>query len=522
MLTRCITLVLVIVAISPHLRSQERRSALSSRQVEVLVRDLPDARLAEEIRTRGIDPPLTAADFQRLRAVGAGPNTQAALMNFLVRSPLTISVNPVVRDVTVTVGDHIVATDSTGQATIDGLPPGAYVVVVEKPPVHPRIEQRIYLAEGGSTVRVSLRTATGKMTVVAANRDARIEIRDKGSFSSPLRDLELPAGTYSVVVTAPTYLPYNAEVEVLPDQTKVVQATLLPDRPAMARFVEANSENLTAELRGLLERGESDAFRTKAKVILEYSGDKLLDFKLLHHHASGFHEAKLTLKRSGLLYEPLGQCQYTAELLPWNRISRTAITRQGASGVLLLVEVAAGKNFDKKVPLNFAVLGSSIGQESETKPIKAGRVTFGESTTTRNRVQSPSRASQVLADLAWIIDQAQGMNRSGAPQASAVPVAPSPKASSANRSPSAPWNPTYGPWTRFEISNETFRVIQVLVDDVAEPIIIRAQHAYVGQLQEGSTHTVKAVVGGSTFNGQFRVPRLMNPVWVTEQGIQIR
>ena len=522
MLKLWITLILLGATVSPYLHAQERKAALTTRDIEALVRLLPDARLAEEIRTRGIDPPVSAADFHRLRSAGAGPNTQAALMTFLLRSPLTIAVNPSAPDVTVTVADRSVTTDSSGRVTIDGLAPGSYVIAVEKPPVHPRIEQRIYLAEGGSTVRLSLRTATGKITVIADGRDARIEIRNRGSFTSPLRDFELPAGTYSVVVTAPTYLPYTAEVEVLPDQTKVIQATLAPDRVAMIRFVEANGENLSSELRSSLGRGDSDGFRAKARVMLEYAGDKLMDLRLLHHHASGFHEAKLTLKRSGLLFEPLGQCQYTTELLPWSRVSRTAITRQGASGVLLLVEVAAGKKLDRKVPLNFAVLGSSIDQESETKPLKAGRVTFGDVTSTSNRVQSPANAATVLTDLAWLIDQTQSMNRSREPEPPTVSPTPSPKAKSGPPEPLAPWNPAYGPWTQFGISNETFKVIQVFLDDAKEPIILRAQRAYINKLQEGSTHTIKAIVGGSTFSSQFRVPRVMNAIWITEQGIQIR
>lgn len=246
----------------------------------------------------------------------------------------------------------------------------------------------------------------------------------------------------------------------------------------MARFVQANSDGLISELRSLLDRGDSDSFRARAAVLLEYGGDKLFDVTVLHHHASGFHEARLTLKRSGLLFEPLGQCQYTTELLPWNRVARTAITRQGASGVLLLVEVAAGKKLDRKVPLNFAVIGSSIGQESETKPITVGRVTVGQSITTRSRVQSPTSAARFLTDLAWFIDQAQSVSRSRVPEAAAVVSPPGPKAKSTVPTPLAPWNPAYGFWTRFAISNGTLKVAQIFLDDAVEPIILRAQLVY--------------------------------------------
>ena len=203
---RFLSFVLMAVAFPAQLPSQERRAALTIRQVESLVSDLPDARLAEEIRSRGIDRPITSSDLQRLRVAGAGSNTQSALVKFFVRSPLTVTVNPMVRDTRVTVDDHNAVTDSDGRVTIDGLAPGAHLLVVEKPPAHPRIEQRIVLAEGGSMVRVSLRTATGKVTVTTDNREARIEIRDRGTFSLPLRDFELPAGTYAVIITAPMYV----------------------------------------------------------------------------------------------------------------------------------------------------------------------------------------------------------------------------------------------------------------------------------------------------------------------------
>jgi hypothetical protein len=399
--------IVLMVAVSVILRSQERKPALTSRQVESLVRDLPDVRLAEEIRVRGVDPPITSSGLRRLLLAGAGPDTQSALKHFLIRSPLTVVVNPVVRDAVVTVEDYKVVTDSNGSVTIDGLAPGTHELVVEKPPAHPRMEERIVLNEGGSVIRIALSTATGKLTVTADNREAHVEIPNKGTFSLPLQNLELIAGTYSVLVTAPNYLPYRGEVEILSNHTTMLQPALSVDRVAMGRFVDANSNRLGSELRILLERGDIESFYAKSKVILDFAGDEILDLRLLHHHANDFHEAKLTLKRSGLLYEPIAACTWQAELFRWERITRTDITRQGLTGVLLLVEVAAGKNFDKRVALNFSVLGSSIGLESETKPIKAGRVTLGESTTTKNRVRSPSNAESILTGIAWIISEAQ-------------------------------------------------------------------------------------------------------------------
>jgi hypothetical protein len=74
--------------------------------------------------------------------------------------------------------------------------------------------------------------------------------------------------------------------------------------------------------------------------------------------------------------------------------------REGATGVLLNVVVSSGKNLEKRTPLNFAVLGSSIAQEAETKQSR-----FGSMTTTKDRVQSPTGADDQLAAIAWLIDQ---------------------------------------------------------------------------------------------------------------------
>jgi len=398
------------------LQSQERSPALTSRQIEILILDLPDARLAAEVRTRGITRPFRVADLQRLRDAGAGPQTQAALSPFLVTSSLKISVSPAIQGAIVTVGPQTAITDSVGTAIVDGLVPGTHRIAIEKSPAVLRTEQVISLAEGGSHVYVPLRVFRGKLTVLTSVQNARIEIRDVGVFTPPLREYELPAGAYVVAVTAPAYLPFTAEVEVQGDRTKVFQPTLLPDRVEMVKFVAANGESLQSELRGLLERGDHQLFQAKANILLEYGGEKLFEFRLLHHHASAFHDAKLTLTRSGLFFEPLAPCLWRAELIPWARIARTTTVHQGSKGVLMLVEVAAGKKLNRRIPLNFSVFGSFIGQESETKPIKAGRVILGQSITTRNRVQSPPSAASVLSDLSWMIDQAVNANRLSAPQ----------------------------------------------------------------------------------------------------------
>ncbi|MBZ5623311.1 MAG: caspase family protein [Acidobacteriia bacterium] len=160
-----------------------------------------------------------------------------------------------------------------------------------------------------------------------------------------------------------------------------------------------NTDRFVTELNGLLERSDFVAFRKQADFALDVGANTLLKVKLLHHHATGFHEFVIVVGRAGLYLEPQTQpCTFSAGFLASDRIQEVTIDHQGSSGVLLHITVAAGKNFDKNAQLNFSVLGSSISPETETKTSR-----FGTVTTTHDRVQSPSGAKETLSAIAWLI-----------------------------------------------------------------------------------------------------------------------
>lgn len=160
-----------------------------------------------------------------------------------------------------------------------------------------------------------------------------------------------------------------------------------------------DADRFVTELNALLGRNDLVAFRRQADFALDVGANSLLRVKLLHHHATGFHEAVLVVGRAGLYFEPQTQpCSFSAGFIASDRIHEVKIVRQGSSGVLLHIAVAVGKNFDKSAPLNFSVLGSSISPEAETKTWK-----FGTVTTTRDRVHSPSGAEETLSAVAWLI-----------------------------------------------------------------------------------------------------------------------
>src|ERR1017187_5365930 len=214
---RFLGLLFVEIGFAGGFSAQERTLPLTNREVEELIRvRMPDAQLAVEIRRLGIEPLLTHRDAGRLRDVGAGPQTQAALERYVQPSPLIVISEPPVEGLVVTVGNRSVSTNADGQATIAGLAPGSYRLIVEKPPAYLRAEHQVSLAEGGSQERVTLRPAPGKLNVIVEN--AMVEVSSRGTYTAPVRELELPAGTYSVSVKAPQYLPNSTSVTVGPGE----------------------------------------------------------------------------------------------------------------------------------------------------------------------------------------------------------------------------------------------------------------------------------------------------------------
>ena len=178
-----------------------------------------------------------------------------------------------------------------------------------------------------------------------------------------------------------------------------------PERRACEKI---GAVRFSTELNGLLARNDLVAFRKQADFALDVGANTLLRVTLLHRHQlllgmgeTPFHEFVVAVGRAGLYFEPQGQpCTFSAGFLAFDRIREVRIDHEGSSGVLLHIAVTAGKNLDKSAQLNFAVLGSSISSETETKTSR-----FGTVTQTHDRVHSPSGAENTLTAIAWLIDR---------------------------------------------------------------------------------------------------------------------
>jgi len=215
-------------------RGQERKIPLTLQSIESLVRDrLPDETLAVEVRERGVDPLLRWREVQRLRDLGIGAATISALERFVQPSPLTFIVEPPMAGLAVSVAsggfsmaqpNRTGTTDSTGRVVIDGLRPGAYRVNLTPPATHRFIEREIVLSDEGSVEHIALVPAPGRLSVLV--QDARVEIRSLGSYNGPLRNLEVPAGTYAVSVSRADHLTYTTSISVGPGEEKSLTPTL--------------------------------------------------------------------------------------------------------------------------------------------------------------------------------------------------------------------------------------------------------------------------------------------------------
>lgn len=374
---------------------QERKVPLTLQSIESLVRDrlLPDETLAVEIRERGIDPLLQWRDVERLRNSGSGQATISALEHFVQPITLTLILEPPLAGLAMSVvsrgfgmvqSSRTGTTDSTGKAIIGGLRPGAYRVNLTPPPTHRFMEREIVLSDEGSVEHIALVPAPAKLSVLI--QDARVEIGPLGSYNGPLRDLEIPAGSYAVSVSKAGHVTYTTSIAVGLGEEKSLTPTL-----------KRNPLLLVAELKPLLERGNYAAFRERAEAVIDSDAEQLIDVKLLHHHASGFHESQLTISRTGIFFEPLGECTIRPGLIPIGQIKDVQLERQGSSGVLLHIQA--------RRTLNFGVRGSSIGTETESKDLSVGRVNMGTLRTTRNRVRSPSGAADRLSAILWLISR---------------------------------------------------------------------------------------------------------------------
>ena len=230
---RFVTTIVIAASLVLVSRGQERKPPLTLQSIELLVRDLPDERLAVEVRQRGVAPLIRWREVQRLRNLGIGPATLSALEPFVQPLTLTLIVEPPMAGLAVSItsrGSNIVTsnrigtTDSTGTAVIDGLRPGAYRVNVTPPQTHRFIEREIVLSDEGSLEHITLMPAPARLSVLV--HDAKVAIRSLGSYNGPVRNLEVPAGTHEVSVSKAGHLTYTTSLTVTPGEEISIAPTL--------------------------------------------------------------------------------------------------------------------------------------------------------------------------------------------------------------------------------------------------------------------------------------------------------
>ena len=168
-----------------------------------------------------------------MRDIGIGLATVSALERYVQALSLTLIVEPALAGLKVSVvssgfgtslADRTGTTDSAGRVLIDGLRPGAYRVSLTPPPTHRFIGREVVLGDEGSVERLTLLAAPAKLSIPIQN--ARVTIGSAGSYSGPVRNLELPPGTYPVSVSKVGYLDYTASITVGPGEEKSLTPSL--------------------------------------------------------------------------------------------------------------------------------------------------------------------------------------------------------------------------------------------------------------------------------------------------------
>ncbi|MDQ2776698.1 MAG: PEGA domain-containing protein [Acidobacteriota bacterium] len=369
---------------NPALPAQTK---LTLKQVLELIPAVPDTVVANEIRRRGLNAPVTAPDVARLQKAGAGPQTLRTVRLLIVTQPLVITSNQPGSQV---IADNKPAglTDSSGHFTIGNLEPGSHHILVQKTG-YTTADLTVSLTAGKSSeVRAQLQRNMGLITVTTNAPQSQIEIEGLPGSASSVLNRELPPGSYSIHVTAPRFLPATKTVTVQAGDALNLAIPLQLD-PAFARtlltkaFEEAKNGNLdrAATLAQDVLRiepnngpaysliatrdfytGDYNGFRQFGLRALQNGGE--LDIPVVHHHTfRSIHRAILKLRANGIAYDPNGQpgvqCNQPAFDVPLSSL-RAVDIRQDPNGQRFLLIKVVDPRSNRQQSLLFADYRATI------------------------------------------------------------------------------------------------------------------------------------------------------------------
>lgn len=394
---------------------------LSLTQIEKLIQiRTPDAAVAQEIRSRGLDFTPTPKILDELQRRGAGQATLAVVRERMPIGTLEIQAPPgsqVAVD-----GTDRGTTNTQGRLVLSDLPAGPHRLFLKKEGYLPGDFKLTLAAREYKRFSAQLDWAGGFLTVRSDPPGASIEISGLGQFNDGASELQCSPGTYDIKVTRTGMKPDSRSVVVAAGQHATVDVHLILDPERLrneimdarvqlaggntARAIQIANDVVAldasnSEARSLLagayfQSRDLPHFTTAANEALDHGGSVQVD--LMHYHAfpRSVHPITLMLAAKTIAYDPQptrgSSCSYRAFNAPVENIQSVQTTRDDAGQIFLLLKLRDPSHPSKTMTLNFAELGSQIGRRY------AASVDL-----TVNAVVSPGDAPQVLNAVLTVI-----------------------------------------------------------------------------------------------------------------------
>lgn len=247
---------------SPPAIPPQRSTKMSKTELDHLFRiHASDAFIARQIRSRGLNFPLTQADVTSLSDKGAGPSTLAALSALVITGNLQLYSQP---GATVSLdGNPVGVTNDAGVLQLQDLMPGQHTLVLTKDGYQTAHQSFTVTKREAENLSVPLQWTGGYLTVSAQPENATITIEGPQSFSGPQNNVACPPGQYTISVTDQYYFPQTRIVQIAQGSNIAVAIHL--------RIDPAYINGLLIQAKQLLEENQDGLAANYAREALQLS-----------------------------------------------------------------------------------------------------------------------------------------------------------------------------------------------------------------------------------------------------------
>jgi hypothetical protein len=421
------TILLVItLALGLSGRALAQGNRLTLAQVKKLIQiHAPDAVVAKEIGSRGIDFLPTSQTLDQLEKSGAGQAALAALRDFMPYGILEVQSAPG-SQIAIDGIDRGLA-DAQGHLILPRIPAGTHRLSVRKVDYQASELDFILAAKEYKRVPMQLGWAGGFLTVRTDPLGAAIEIAGIGKYAYGVSDIQCRPGTYDIAATLKGMKSPTQSVVVAAGQHATVEIHLTPDpdyvrnmladvRRHLARgnarlAVQISNDLLSIEpnnadvmnllVTAYLRAKDFQNFQDAILKVLRTGGK--VQFDLAHEHldlsGEAIHPAVLTLTATSIAYETTAPCKYRRIETALANIGVVEVTDKNRSGMIVVRHLTPGTFLlhlelrdpakpKSKITLYFAIPESTIESQSGVDFLASA----GDSSQILNAVASAIRA----------------------------------------------------------------------------------------------------------------------------------